>query len=123
MKVARGMAIILGLLVLGEAVSRLARIPVPGSVIGMIFMTAALSLKIIRLEWVKDAGDFLTGNLSLFFVPVGTGIMAYFALFLTDGPLIIGVTVFSTLCVISLTGLFHMRVSRLLRKKKEGGRG
>jgi holin-like protein len=123
MKTVRGMAIILGLLVLGEAASFLLRIPAPGSVIGMVLMAALLGLKIIRLEWVQDAGDFLTENLAFFFVPVGVGLIAHFDLLRTWGPVILGVTVFSTLCVLVLTGLFYSWISRKLRARKEKNHG
>ena len=123
MKTVRGMAIILGLLVAGEALSFLLRIPIPGSVVGMALMVLSLGLGIIRLEWVKDAGEFLAGNLGLFFVPVGVGVMAYFDLLRLEGHVILGVTVFSTLCVLSLTGLFYKWVSRRFGKRKEESRG
>jgi holin-like protein len=119
MKTVRGMAIILGLLVLGDAVSFFLRLPVPGSVIGMVLMASLLGLKIIRLEWVKGAGGFLTENLAFFFVPVGVGVIAHFDLLRTHGALILGVTVFSTLCVLVLTGLFHARISKNSRARKE----
>jgi holin-like protein len=113
------MAIILGLLVLGEAVSFLLGIPVPGSVIGMALMACLLGLKIIRLEWVAGAGDFLTENLAFFFVPVGVGFIAHFDLLRTQGLVILGVTVFSTLCVLVLTGVFHSWISGKFRAHKE----
>ena len=116
------MAIILGLLVTGEALSFLLRLPVPGSVIGMALMAAALGLKLIRLEWVKDAGGFLTGNLAFFFVPAGVGLIAQTELLRAQGPVILGVTVFSTLCVLAGTGLFHRLVTRVFRRKKAGRR-
>jgi holin-like protein len=119
MKTVRGMAIILGLLVLGEAVSFLLRIPAPGNVIGMVLMASLLGLKIIRLEWVAAAGGFLTENLALFFVPVGVGVIAHVDLLRTQGPVIVGVTAFSTLCVLVLTGLFHSRISRNSRTRKK----
>jgi holin-like protein len=119
MKTIRGMAIILGLLVLGEAVSFFLRLPVPGSVIGMVLMSASLGLKIIRQEWVQDAGGFLTENLAFFFVPVGVGLIAHFDLLRTQGALILGITVFSTLCVLVLTGLFHFWISGSSRARKE----
>jgi holin-like protein len=121
MKTARGMAIILGLLVLGEALSFLLRIPVPGSVLGMVLLASGLGLKLIRFEWVKDAGGFLTGNLAFFFVPVGVGFIGHFDLLREEGPVILGVTVFSTLCVLAAVGLFHRWISGKSRNQESGG--
>jgi holin-like protein len=112
------MAIILGLLVLGDALSRLLGIPVPGSVLGMILMSAGLGLRIIRLEWVEQTSAFFTGNLAFFFVPAGVGLMTHFDLLRENGLAILGITVFSTLCVLILTGLFHKALLPKIRKKK-----
>jgi holin-like protein len=119
MKAVRGMAIILGLLVLGEALSFFTRLPLPGSVIGMALMASGLGLRIIRLEWVRDAGAFLTGNMAFFFVPVGVGVLEHLDLLKKDGPAILGITVFSTLCVLGLTGLFHQFISGKKRKSEK----
>jgi holin-like protein len=112
------MAIILGLLVLGEGFSFLLKIPVPGSVIGMVLMASCLGLKIIRVEWVQGASDFLTGNLAFFFVPVGVGFMAHFDLLRAEGPVLLLATVFSTVCVLAAVGLFHKMISAKSRKKR-----
>ncbi|MDR1625454.1 MAG: CidA/LrgA family protein [Spirochaetia bacterium] len=120
MKALRGMAVILGLLVTGEALSALLGLPVPGSVIGMALMALGLGLGVIRLEWVREAGDFLAGNLAFFFVPVGVGFMEYFDVLKKDGPAILGITVLSTLCVLGLTGVFHRIVTG--KKRKATGR-
>jgi holin-like protein len=120
MKAVRGMAIILGLLVTGDGISAFLNLPVPGSVLGMALMALGLGLRIIRLEWVQDASGFLTKNLAFFFVPVGVGFMEYFDLLKTDGPVILGITVVSTLCVLILTGLFHRFISGKNRKTGEG---
>jgi holin-like protein len=119
MKALRGMAIILGLLVLGEALSFLLPFPLPGSVIGMTLMASGLGLRIIRLEWVQDAGAFLTGNMAFFFVPVGVGLLEHLDLLKKDGPAILGITVFSTLCVLGLTGFFHQRISGISGNKQK----
>jgi holin-like protein len=114
------MAIILGLLVTGEGLSSFLGLPVPGSVIGMALMAFGLGLRVIRLEWVREASGFLTGNLAFFFVPVGVGFMEYFGLLKTDGPAIMGITVLSTLCVLGLTGFFHRAISGKKRKTTGG---
>ena len=49
---------------------------IPGSVIGMVLFFVALCLKIVRAEDVRGVCKFLLGNMALFFVPVGVGVMA-----------------------------------------------
>ena len=60
--------IILGFTLVGEALQRIIPLPIPASVYGLALLFAALCLKIIRLEQVKEAGTFLTSILSLLFV-------------------------------------------------------
>ena len=62
-------------LVIGELTVYLINMPIPGNVIGMLLIFTALSLKVIKLENVKPAADFLTRNLGLFFVPPGVGLI------------------------------------------------
>ena len=53
---------------LGEACHALIPWPIPASIYGMLLLFAALSLKIIRLEQVRDAGSFLVSFLPVLFV-------------------------------------------------------
>lgn len=53
-------------------------ISIPGSVIGMVLLFSALRLKWLKLEQVEEVGTWLTGNMALFFVPAGVGLMTNF---------------------------------------------
>ena len=53
---------------LGEALHALIPWPIPASIYGMLLLFAALSLKLIRVEQVKDAGSFLVSFLPVLFV-------------------------------------------------------
>lgn len=91
-------------LLAGEAVSLALGLPVPGSVIGMVLMTAALQGRWLRLETVKPAADVLLRNMSLLFVPPGVGLMVY-ANQIADAWLpIAAATVASTFVVLAVTG-------------------
>jgi holin-like protein len=107
-----GMAVILVFLVAGEGVAALLGLPVPGSVIGMLLLSLALGVKIIPLEGIRDTADFLTGNLSFFFVPVGVGLMAYFDLLRAEWPAVLFATTVSTVIVAAGVGLLHRRLTR-----------
>lgn len=99
-----GLFVIFLFLFLGEAIARLLGLPVPGNVIGMILLTAALALKAVRLEQVKPCADLLTRNLGLFFVPPGVGLILYFGLLRDEFLAIAGATLLSTLVVLAVTG-------------------
>ena len=53
---------------LGEVLHALLPWPIPASIYGMGLLFAALSLKLIRVEQVKDAGSFLVSFLPVLFV-------------------------------------------------------
>ena len=60
---------------LGEMCRYLIPYPIPASIYGMVLMFAALSLKIIRVEHVKDAGSFLVSCLPVLFVAPAVSLM------------------------------------------------
>ena len=53
---------------LGEVLHALLPWPIPASIYGMGLLFAALALKLIRVEQVKDAGSFLVSFLPVLFV-------------------------------------------------------
>lgn len=53
---------------------------IPGNLIGMGILYLLLSLKIVTLDFIKTAGDFLLKHMSLFFIPFGVSILLYFDL-------------------------------------------
>ena len=72
--------IILGFTFLGEALQRLLPLPIPASVWGLTLLFAALCLKIVKVEQVKEAGAFLTSILPLLFVAPAVGIVEHWQL-------------------------------------------
>lgn len=53
---------------LGEVLHALLPWPIPSSIYGMGLLFAALSLKLVKVEQVKDAGNFLVSFLPVLFV-------------------------------------------------------
>lgn len=70
-----GIFIILFFFALGELACWLMNGFIPGSVIGMILLFAALCLKVVKPERIKPVAKFLCDNMALFFVPAGVGII------------------------------------------------
>ncbi|MDF2628644.1 MAG: holin [Symbiobacteriaceae bacterium] len=94
--------------------------PVPGNIVGMLFMVLLLQTRVIRLEWVETGGSWLLGNMLLFFVPAAVGIIQYQQLMVTSGGRILLVIVLSTVAVMVCTGVV---VDRLARVRERGGSG
>ena len=76
MKIYIQLLIILGFSLIGEVLSDLLHLPVPGSIIGMVLLFLALQFKLIKLKDVDDVGDFLLNNMTILFLPAGVGILA-----------------------------------------------
>ena len=68
MKYLKQIALIVLFSFLGETCRAVIPLPVPASIYGMVLMFAALSLKIVKLEQVGEAGRFLTSVLPVLFV-------------------------------------------------------
>ncbi len=62
------LAVLFTFLAAGELVVWLTGVPVPSSIIGMLLLTLALKLRIVRLRHVEGVADFLVSNLGFFFV-------------------------------------------------------
>lgn len=71
---------ILGFTFMGEALQRLIPLPIPASVYGLALLFGALCLKIVKLEQVKETGDFLRSLLPLLFVAPTVGISEHWDL-------------------------------------------
>ncbi len=76
MKIYLQLLIIFGFSFIGNAISNVFRLPVPGSILGMILLFLALQFKILEFRHVDEAGSFLINNMTILFLPAGVGIMA-----------------------------------------------
>ena len=92
---------------LGQCASRLIGGFIPGSILGMLLLFAALCLKIIKAEDVKGAAQFLLNNIVLFFVPISVGLMTSYTLISEHLYAIIVSCVVSTILIISVVGWFQ----------------
>ncbi len=108
----KGFTIIFVLLFIGDAISNLLNIPIPGNVIGMVLMTIVLKYKIIKLKDVKPVSDVLVKNLAFFFIPPGVGVIVYFNLIKSEFVPIVAAWVFSTLLVFAFVGKIQDRLSK-----------
>lgn len=78
MKLYVQLMIIFSISLIGEGISYLFHLPIPGSIIGLIFLFLALQFKILRLRHVSMVGNFLLANMTILFLPPAVGIMDKF---------------------------------------------
>lgn len=107
----RGWAVLLVFQLLGEVISRLLRLPIPGPVIGMVLLLVALSLRLPADEGLRAVSSGLLSHLSLLFVPAGVGIMLHAPRLATEWPALVAALVVSTTVTIALTGWIADRLS------------
>ncbi|WP_234118315.1 CidA/LrgA family protein [Clostridium hydrogenum] len=105
MKYIRQLAIILLFCFLGQVISTLFKLPIPGNVLGMLLMVIALCLGIIKLEAVEEVSNSLLEYLPFFFVPAGVGLITSFKLIKDTWILLIIVVVITTIITMAITGL------------------
>ncbi len=77
MKIVKQFAIILLFLYFGYLTERIFNIPVPANVIGMVFLFLALITKVVKLEKVEDASNFVIQYLAVFYLVPSVGIILY----------------------------------------------
>ena len=100
----RGLALLLLFQFFGEILSRSFHLPVPGNVLGMALLLAALGMGVVRTGWIEQAADLLLTHFALFFVPAGAGVMLYFGLIGREWLPIVVATILSTFIVMAVTG-------------------
>ena len=71
---------IMGFCLAGELLHKLIPLPIPAGIYGLVLLAAALLTGIVKLEQVKQTGDFLTSIFPLLFVPTVAGVMEVWGL-------------------------------------------
>lgn len=111
MQALQGLAIVLTLQSVGEAISRWLHLPYPGPVIGMVLLLVALRWPAVQ-QRVQTVARFLLGHLSLLFVPVGVGVVTQLGLVAEHGLRLLVVIVASTWIGLAVTALVLRRLMR-----------
>lgn len=109
--------IIFGCLAVGELVVMLTGITIPGSILGMLLLTALLDRKLLRTDDVAPMCRFLVSNMGFFFVPPGVALMLYFDVIAESWLAITVATVVSTALVLLVTGKIHQMFRHGFRAK------
>ncbi len=90
---------------LGEAVARWLGLPVPGPVLGMLFLFLALAMRGGPGRELQTASQNLLQHLSLLFVPAGVGVMVHLSRVADEWlPLLLSLLI-STALTLAVTAL------------------
>ena len=115
MKYLKQFLIIILVSCIGELLNYYVPLPIPASIYGLILMLLLLILKIVPLDGVKDAAEFLINIMPVMFIPAGVGLIVYWEQL---KPMLLPtciIVVVSTILVIITTG----KTSDLILGKKE----
>lgn len=115
MRIAAQVALLYVFYYMGNAVQHWLKLPIPGSIIGMLLLFTALILRACPVQWIEAGAGFLLKYLALLFVPVTVGVMNYFHVFTNKGLILPAVVLLSTLMVMVTAGFSSER----LAKRKE----
>ena len=116
MKLYVQLMIIFMISLVGEGISSVFHLPVPGSIIGLVLLFLALQFKLLRLRHISMVGNFLLANMTILFLPPAVGIMDKFqviAPYLLPIILIILGAIVLNVCVVAV-------VVQLIKTRFEG---
>jgi holin-like protein len=115
--------ILVGCQLIGEVLRRFLHLPLPGPVIGMLLLAAALAIAgNDRAGDVEDASQLtrtanaLIANIGLLFVPAGVGVIVEFGLLRQNWlPILVGLCL-STVLGLIVTGMVMHHVCRIVER-------
>lgn len=97
----------------GETIVRLSGAPVPGPVVGMALLVAALALRRGPGETLPGVANGLLQHLALLFVPAGTGVMVHAARLGDEVVAVVVALVVSTALTIAAAAAVFVLVARV----------
>ncbi len=115
MKIVRQLLIILLFVFIGESVSIFLHLPIPGNIMGMLFLLIALLTGLLKLPQIETAADFLLEHMAVLFIPAGVGILTVMGFIQDIWLFIVIISVVSTIVVMAATAL----IVNFLRKGRE----
>ncbi|WP_148714642.1 CidA/LrgA family protein [Chitinolyticbacter meiyuanensis] len=110
-----GLTVLFAFLLAGEMIVRTAGLPIPGSVLAMLLLTAWLLLRRGVEPRVAKVSSGLMRYMPLFFVPAGVGVMDLGPQLASEGWSMLAVIVLSTLITLAVTAL---TLQWLLRRQR-----
>ena len=115
MKYLKQFLIIILVSCIGEILNHYIPLPIPASIYGLVLMLGLLLFKIIPVNAVKDAAEFLINIMPVMFIPAGVGLIVHWEQL---KPMLIPtciIIVVTTILVMITTG----KVSDFILGKKE----
>ncbi|WP_170289386.1 CidA/LrgA family protein [Metabacillus lacus] len=94
-------------------------LPVPGSIIGMVLLFAALVFNVIPQNWIEEGSTFLLKHLTLLFIPATVGLIDYLDLFSGINSITLIIVIFSTALVMTCSAFLCQMLAGFGKEKSE----
>ncbi len=107
-----GLALLVALNELGGWLVRVSGAAVPGSVVGMLLLTALLETRVLPVAVVRSAAELLVRHLALLYVPAGVALLAYWSAVRGELVAISAAALASLVAVLVVVGLVVQRFER-----------
>jgi holin-like protein len=107
-----GLALLVALDALGGWIVRVSGATVPGSVIGMLVLTALIETRVVPLPVIRPAAELLVRHLALLYVPAGAALIVYWAAVRGELAAITAAALASLVAVLVVVGLLVQRLER-----------
>lgn len=117
MKAMKGFFIILISLMFGNLITALTKVPIPGSIFGMLILLILLQSKNVKLETVDSAAGVLLSVMMILFIPGAVNLMNVYDKF--DGVIIqvFFIVVVTTIMIMVVTGIVAEQIIKAINKK------
>ena len=104
----------------GILLSKILHLPLPGTILSLLLLFLMLQFKILKLEKIENAGNFLLLNMTIFFMPPTVKIIDSYELLEKDLFKIIVIIIVSTFLTMGITGkVVQLMIDLKERKEKK----
>ena len=104
----------------GILLSKILHLPLPGTILSLLLLFLMLQFKVLKLEKIENAGNFLLLNMTIFFMPPTVKIIDSYELLEKDLFKIIVIIIVSTFFTMGITGkVVQLMIDFKERKEKK----
>ena len=104
----------------GILLSKILHLPLPGTIVSLSLLFFMLQFKVLKLEKIENAGNFLLLNMTIFFMPPTVKIIDSYELLEKDLFKIIVIIIVSTFLTMGITGkVVQLMIDFKERKEKK----